>query len=96
MHTIASSIANVVTGRQPLASILATDTCHIRPADNLVDPFTEDMSVAGSPVWQYSVKIECLRSPLLARLGVSRRFTGQTTRMNPSFLFAAHLTGLRL
>ena len=56
MHTIASSIANVVTGGQPqaLASILATDTRHIRPPDNFVDlvtiRFAEDMPVARSPV----------------------------------------------
>ena len=56
MHTIASSIINVVAGRQPLASILirSTDTSHICSADNFVDPvavrFAEDMPVARSPV----------------------------------------------
>ncbi|KAF8734333.1 hypothetical protein AX14_003425 [Amanita brunnescens Koide BX004] len=56
MHTIASSIVNVVAGRQPLASILirSTDTSHICSADNFVDPvavrFAEDMPVARSPV----------------------------------------------
>ena len=54
MHTIASSIANVVAGRQPLASILITDTHHIRPAEKFVDPFTvpfaADMPVARPPV----------------------------------------------
>jgi hypothetical protein len=54
MHTIASSIANVVAGRQLLASILATDTRHIRPVDDFIDPFTVrfagDMPVARSPV----------------------------------------------
>ena len=38
MRTIAFSIANVVAGRQPLVSTLATDTRHIRPADKFVDP----------------------------------------------------------
>ena len=56
MHTIASSIANVVAGRQPLAPILihSTDTPPIRPADKFVDPlavrFAENMPVARSPV----------------------------------------------
>ena len=54
MHTIAPSIPNVVACRQPLASILATDTRHIRPADNFVDlltiRFAQDVPVARSPV----------------------------------------------
>ena len=54
MHTMASSIAYIVAGRQPLASTLGTNTRCICPADNFVDPFTvrfaEDMPVARLPV----------------------------------------------
>ncbi|KAF8716331.1 hypothetical protein AX14_012418 [Amanita brunnescens Koide BX004] len=56
MHTIASSIVNVVAGRQPHRSIpiRSTDASHICPADNFVDSvtvrFADDMPVARSPV----------------------------------------------
>ena len=96
MHTIASSIANVVTCLQPLASILATDTRHMRPADNFVDPFTEDMPVARVASMAALGKDRMLTIPIAGQARRVKAVHRQTTRMDPSFSFAAHLTGLRL
>ena len=92
MHTIASSIANVVAGRQPLASIL---TRHIRPADNFVDPFTvrfaEDMPVARSPVLDQDEDYRMVTIPMAgqAQTPIRRRVKAvqKTNYEDGSFVF---------
>jgi hypothetical protein len=89
IHTIASSIAKVVAGRQPLASILirSTDTSHIRPADNFVDPFAvrfaEDMPVARSPVLDQDEDHSQAQTPIRRRVKVVQK----TDYENRSFVF---------
>jgi hypothetical protein len=97
MHTIASSIANVVAGRQPLASILirSTDTPHIRPADNFVDPFAvhfgEDMPVARSSVLDQDEDYRMITIPMAgqAQTPIRRRVKviQKTDYENGSFVF---------
>ena len=95
MYTIASSIANVVAGRQPLASILITDTPHIRPADNFVDPFAvrfaEDMPVARSPVLDQDEDHRMVTIPVAgqAQTPIRRRVkvVHKTDYENGSFVF---------
>jgi hypothetical protein len=111
MHIIASSIANVVAGRQPLASILirSTDTTtpHIRPADHSVDPFTvrfaEDMPVARPPVLDQDEDYRMATIPMAgqAQTPIHRRVkvVQKADYENGSFIFARRTpkrpTGLR-
>jgi hypothetical protein len=97
MHTIVSSIAKVVAGRQPLASILirSTDTPHIRPADNFVDPFAvhfgEDMPVARSSVLDQDEDYRMITTPMAgqAQTPIRRRVKviQKTDYENGSFVF---------
>ena len=100
MHTIASYIANVVAGRQPLASILirSTDTTppHISPADHSVDPFNtvrfaEDMPVATPPVLDQDEDYRMATIPMagLAQTPIRRRVkvVQETDYRNGSFVF---------
>ena len=97
MHTIASSIANVVAGRQPLASILirSTDTPHIRPADIFVDPFAVrfagDMPVARSSALDQNEDHKMTTVPMAgqAQTPIRRRVrvVQKTDYENGSFVF---------
>jgi hypothetical protein len=95
IHTIASSIANVFAGRQPLASIPITDTRHIRPAENFVDPFTvrfaADMPVARSPVLDQDEDHRVVTIPMAgqAQTPIRRRVkvVHKTDYENGSFVF---------
>ena len=97
IHTIASSIANVVAGRQPLASIFirSTDTLHIRPADNFVDPFAvhfaEGTPVARSPVLDQDEDYRMVTIPMAgqAQTPIRRRVkvVQKTDYENGSFVF---------
>jgi hypothetical protein len=97
IHTIASSIANVVAGRQPLASILirSTDTPHIRPADNFVDPFAvhfgEDMPVARLSVLDQDEDYRMITIPMAGQAQTPiRRHVKVVQKMdyeNRSFVF---------
>ena len=97
MHAVASSIANVVADRQPLASIIirSTDTPHIRSADNFVDPYTvrfaEDTSVARSPVLDQDEDHRMVTVPMAgqAQTPIRRRVkvVQKTGYENGSFVF---------
>ena len=100
MHTIASYIANVVAGRQPLASILirSTDTTppHVSPADHSVDPFNtvrfaEDMPVATPPGLDQDENYRMATIPMAgpAQTPIRRRVkvVQETDYGNGSFVF---------
>ena len=93
MHTIASSIVNVVAGRQPHRSIpiRSTDASHICPADNFVDSvtvrFADDMPVARSPVLDQDMitihKAGQAQTPIRRRVKVVHK----TDYENDTFVF---------